>query len=259
MTWRAYQGGLSPEEDHGKFFSRFYSYPLLDCQYPWILRNIKQKPQQHAKHEIVDIGIYDLLKPPYTHSDEKLIQWEKLKTDGWKVVPDCPDLKGEFNVDGAPYDNTEYSFKLLKRYYNPEDKSHLPVIQSKFQDIDSLNEYIINFKEYYNSISERKYPEKIAIGSICKIRHHTTGVRMLKVIRDEFPKSWIHAFGLNMVQFKMGGKNYINSFDSMSWTFPRAHGELIKTRGRGPCKNNKERNEFFDAYILRLEELYNLK
>ena len=60
-------------------FERFYSYPPVECGWPWVLRNIKQKPQLDCVHEIVDIGIYDLLKPPYRHSVEKLEKWVNLR------------------------------------------------------------------------------------------------------------------------------------------------------------------------------------
>jgi hypothetical protein len=73
-------------------FQRFYTYPPVECEWPWILRNIKQKAIPNT-HEIVDIGIYDLLNPPYRHSNDKLQKLDKLETKGWKVVPDCPDLK----------------------------------------------------------------------------------------------------------------------------------------------------------------------
>jgi hypothetical protein len=186
----------------------------------------------------VDIGIYDLLKPPYRHSEEKLEKWMKLRTDGWKVVPDCPDLQGEFQVD-AGVDNVSYSWELLHDYYDRDDPSHLPVIQSHYQNIPSFREYIRCFKEVYGE------PDKVAIGSICKADDHDIGVVMLKLVRREFPYAWIHAFGLRFQQFRRGYK-YIDSFDSTSWTFPR-------TSGRGSCKNKEERVQFFWDYIQCLE------
>ena len=92
-------------------FSRFYSYPPTECGWPWVLRNIKQKPQPNAVHEVVDIGIYDLLKPPHQHSKDKLEKWMELETRGWKVVPDCPDLQGEFGRV-VHFDNDIYPWEL---------------------------------------------------------------------------------------------------------------------------------------------------
>lgn len=220
-------------------FQRFYTYPPVECEHPWILRNIKQKPMD-CTHEIVDIGIYDLLKPPYRHSEEKLEIWTSLKTSGWKVVPDCPDLYGEFNRQ-VDFDNTEYSWELLTKYYNPYDESHLPVIQSHYENIKSYKRYIGQFKERYGQ------PDKIAIGSICKADNNEKAIQMLKIARREFPNSWIHAFGLRFKQF-IKAKQYINSYDSTSWTFPRSS-------GRGSCKNQTERVQFFKDYMNRLNEI----
>jgi len=56
-------------------FQRFYSLPPNGEDYPWILRNIKEK-ERPATHEIVDIGIYDLLDPPHRHTEEKIKAWK---------------------------------------------------------------------------------------------------------------------------------------------------------------------------------------
>jgi hypothetical protein len=220
-------------------FKRFYTYPPIECNHPWILRNIKQKPIP-CSHEIVDIGIYDLLKPPFKHSREKLEKWELLETSGWKVVPDCPDLRGEFDIHGGK-DNLKYSWELLVNHYNPYDDSHLPVIQSYYENLDSFKSYIHQFKDKFGT------PEKIAIGSICKADNHDVGVKMLKLARREFPESWIHAFGLRFQQFKRA-YHLIDSFDSTSWTFPR-------NSGRGSCRNKEERVQFFHDYMRRVDEV----
>jgi len=118
-------------------FERFYAYPPGD--WPWVLRNIKQEAKEGTIHEIVDIGIYDLLKDPFSHSDTKLKNWVKIKPNGWKVVPDYPDIYGEFNCKEAKsFENTELSWELLQKYYDPNDPTHMPVIQSKFGDMKSL-------------------------------------------------------------------------------------------------------------------------
>jgi hypothetical protein len=220
-------------------FKRFYTYPPSGCEYDFVLRNIKQK-EVPCKHEIIDIGIYDLLKPPFQHSEEKLGEWEKLDPKGWKVVPDCPDLLGEFGQH-VNYSNTEYSWELLERYYDPNNPQHLPVIQSEFQNINSLNEYIVKFKDEYG------VPNKIAIGSVCKIKNHKIGNKIVRILKNEFPDTWIHVFGMHFTQFKMT-YNLIDSFDSTSWTFPRA-------KGRGSSKNLGEKRRFFQNYLDRINEI----
>lgn len=228
-------------------FERFYTYFPDDCDYPWSLRNIKQKPQD-CQHEIVDIGIYDLLKPPYQHSKDKLRNWQKLKTDGWKVVPDFPDIVGEFGLEADIGSTTWESFILLKQYYNPADDSHLPVIQSKYQNITSFKRFIWHFKAYYRDrLGDDWEPSKIGIGSISKADNNELGVNMLKIARREFPNAWIHAFGLRFKQFRKGWR-YINSYDSTSWTFPRG-------RGVPSCGSKAERKQFFIDYVKRINEV----
>jgi hypothetical protein len=190
-------------------------------------------------HEIVDIGIYDLLKPPHQHSKEKLRAWERLETGGWKVVPDCPDLQGEFGISEAE-DNLEYSMQLLDKYYTPEDPHHLAVIQSHYQNIRSFRDSIAYFKDTYG------VPDKLAVGSICKADDNMLAVRMLKIIRREFPDTWIHAFGLRFQQFRKAYK-FIDSYDSTSWTFPRSS-------GRPSCKNKAMRIEYFWEYVDCLKQ-----
>lgn len=253
-------------------FSRFYTYPPLEG-WKWVLRNIKQKPIP-CTHEIVDIGIYDLLKPPFKHSIEKLEKWDALQTEGWKVVPDCPDLQGEFSrtilkklmkikrnslkryndlvvqinrfIDYwwnylDDFDNTEYSWQLLRNHFDMEDEHQIPVIQSKYEDLNSFKEYISNFKEFYGEY------DKIAIGSIFKADNNSIALKMLKITRREFPNSWIHAFGLRFKQF-IKARHLINSFDSTSWTFPRES-------GKSSCKNKMERIEYFKEYTTRIEQV----
>jgi len=96
--------------------------------------------------------------------------------------------------------------------------------------MESLRRYIRKFKNKYGVV------DKIAVGSICKLDDNKLGVRMLKEVRQAFYSSWIHAFGLRLVQFKKAFL-FLDSFDSTAWTFPRKP-------GRGTCKNKNERVQF---------------
>jgi hypothetical protein len=215
---------------------RFYTYAPID--YPYIMRNIKQKPRKNYKHEIVDIGIYDLLKSD-RHSDKKINKWKNLKTDGWKVVPDCPDLVGEFGKK-TDVDNVEYSKQLLMDLFNPEDPSQLPVIQGYYDNYGSFVEFITWFKKEYGP------HDKIAVGTMCKSGNRDFVKHALHYLRKQFPESFIHAFGLRLYHLK-NVFAIIDSFDSMSWKFPRIGG-----LGKASAKTH-EFELYFQEYLKRIE------
>jgi hypothetical protein len=220
-----------------KLVKRFYTSAPIKY-YPYILRNINQD-YTHCYHEIVDIGIYDLLKPPYQHPQSKLNKWLTIKYNGWKVVPDYPDIKGEFGKP-SPYDNVIETQKLHKKYYNQKDPTLLPVIQSRFGDEDSLKDYIIWFKKEYGVV------DKLAIGSVCKLNNKKKAIELVEIIREEFPESWLHLFGLKFHHMK-GMYEIIDSYDTMAWTFPR-------TPNRPTTKNNNMRVEYFYEYMDYLNQ-----
>ena len=216
---------------------RFYAYPPKECEWPFILRNINEKPYP-CKHEIVDIKVYDLVKHPHRHSKEKLGRWETIETDGWKVVPDCPDFKGE-NVSSCQdwdIDPIEYSHELLEKYYT-DPISQMPVIQTLANDLTSLNDYCNYFKKEYD------HPKQLAVsGSICRVNNLDFVYRGVKLVRRHFPDSWIHLFAPRLHHIR---KLYplIESFDSSCWTFPR-----IGNQGMASCKAH-ERVEYFWNYV----------
>lgn len=211
---------------------RFYAYPPKQLEYPWILRNIYEKPQPTSQHEIVDIKIYEIMKTEdYQHPIEKLRLWETLQTDGWKVVPDCFDLLGEFGLD-VDMDNIEYTKELHQKYYDPNDDQHLPVIQGYSKDIGS----IIDYSKWF--LKEFGEPSKIAVtGSVCRVNNKQYVRKVLTEIRRLFPRAWIHGFAprLHHVPSLVG---LIDSFDSSCWTFPRASGQPS-------CRNLEERIQYF--------------
>lgn len=215
---------------------RFYTYSRV-VEYPWVMRNIKQKALVGTVHEIVDCGINDLLRDPYTHSMEKLRKWKTLEPNGWKVVPDCPDIKKEFNVK-TDIDNVEYSKKLMRTLYRPEIESHLPVIQGYYHNPESFRDY----GEWI--LREFGVPGKIGVGTVCKASDKQAVEKTFRFTRRLFPGAWVHAFGLRLQHFE-AVYPYINSWDSMSWTFPRGPGRSSRSK--------LERTQYFADYIKAVE------
>ncbi len=215
---------------------RFYTYAPV--AYDYILRNVKQKPLA-CKHEIVDIGVYELLKGDHEYSQKTLDKFVNCKTSGWKVVPDYPDIFKENSIE-MDINNVARSKDLMLKYYDPVDKSHMPVIQGHYNDPHSFDEYSRWFKEEYMS-----GPIVIGIGTVCKLSNKDNLLRTLFITRKQFPEAWIHAFGLS-IRYLREARGLINSFDSTSFTFPR-------TSGRPSAKNKAMRIEYFYEYLA----LYN--
>ena len=150
----------------------FYTYPPID--YPYVLRNVKQK-YRRCIHEIVDIGVYELLKEPHSYSDKTLKKFDDCITMGWKTVPDYPDIFKEHGLDSMGIDNVKISKELMQKYYEPTNKTHLPVIQGYYNDPSSFDDY----SEWFLS----KYPEpkKIGLGTVCKNSNRQVLFKTLKI------------------------------------------------------------------------------
>jgi hypothetical protein len=218
---------------------RFYAYPPKTIEHPFILRNINQK-QIHTnfQHEIIDIGIYDLLNGDNRHSTEKLGEWEGYDGDGWLVVPDCPDIGREFNI-ATDIDSVAYSKDLLIEYFDPDNPQHLPVIQGKMYDSQSFTDYIAFFKREFPD-----YDEKVAIGTICRANNKEVVEWTCREVRKAFPNAWIHGFGVRLNHIDTI-QHVINSFDSSSWTYPRG-------RGKKSARWN-DRDVYFNEYLARMQ------
>lgn len=214
---------------------RFYTYPPTKQYYPHILRRIDQKPR-NCRHEIVDVGILDIIRPPYKHGSEKLELWESYGGKGALVVPDM------FQVDESGIDNVKCSQKLLKRYYDVDDDVDLmPVIQGYTGDWYSIINYCIWFLNRYEQ------PKWLGIGArLGKYGNNVFVNKTLRDIRQLFPDSWIHVFALNIPNLRYGDtKDLIDSYDSTTWTYPQES-------GRGSARSVEEKAKWFDEYIERL-------
>jgi len=84
-----------------------------------------------------------------------------------------------------------------------------------------------------------------AVGTVCKTNDLGFIEYCYQIARRFFPHSWIHAFGLTLSALPKVSR-YINSWDSMAWTFPRKPGHS--------CKNSRERVRYFIEYLERVNE-----
>ncbi|MEM2365695.1 MAG: hypothetical protein QXL06_02000 [Nitrososphaerota archaeon] len=131
--------------------------------------------------------------------------------------------------------------KILLRGKMKSSIMWLPVIQSRYLDPFS---FMQSAEALHELIGD--YP-RVAIGTVCKCKNLGFIEFCCKYARKVFPHSWIHAFGMTLTALPRV-MQYINSFDSMAWTFPR-------TPGKSSCKNEQERKEYFYAYLKRVNEV----
>ena len=188
-------------------------------------------------NEIVDIGVNELLKYPYKYSKTTLQKYKKLKTKGYKVVPDYPDIFKEHGINNLQIDNVLQSKILMKKYFNPKDKTQMPVIQGYYNKPKSFIDFAEWFLDNY-TIDKNTY---IGIGTLCKNSDKHNLLQTLKNIKEYFPKNKLHAFGLS-IRYLTEIFPYIHSFDTTAWTFPRQS-------GNPSAKNKKMRIQYFKDFI----------
>jgi hypothetical protein len=163
---------------------------------------------------------------------------------GDKLFATIPDLPADYFKDGkqtpSAKDNVERTLANIRRFIKIEGVNWLPVIQSRYLDTFSFIESCVRVKEIIGD-----YP-RVAIGTVCKSRDLKWIIYCCRYARSFFPKQWIHAFGLTLNALPHV-KQYIDSWDSMAWTFPR-------TPWLSSCKNKLQAEEYFKAYIRKVEE-----
>lgn len=231
---------------------RFYTLPVdVHVDYPWILVNFfnrKKLRYFRFKHAILDSGVnrvfFNWRKDDYPSWMINRIDFvaqqlsEIYRNRLWVTIPDYPD-----DYPGHVKNNIDRTISNIKRFLTIDDVEWLPVIQSRYQDVFSFFESCEKTKGLIGD-----YP-RVAIGTVCKSRKLKFITDCCKIARRKFPKSHIHAFGLTLKALPKV-KDYLDSWDSLAWTFPRKHGVAS-------CKNRKERIAFFNAYIKRIQELIN--
>ena len=179
---------------------------------------------------------------------KKLRSFQKLSTPGWKTVPDCPDLKGEFQVD-IDFNTLEYSWELLLKFYDPGNPHHLPVIQGYYNNPESYRNYCKRF------IKEFGKPNKVAVGTVCKSDNIFLTEEIAIMTRKYFPDAWIHFFGLKLHHLRRSWM-YINSYDSCSWTWPRNNKSGNNRRPQATNKSTKI--QYFNEYVEQIQKYCDL-
>lgn len=231
---------------------RFYTFPADICpDYPYLLVNFFNRKKLASlcfKHAILDSGVtrifFNWRKKDYPkhilqqirHVAERYSQIYTEKI--WVTIPDYPDDY----YPGYVENNVERTIENIVSFIDIDGVRWLPVIQSRYLDIFSFYESCEKVRE----IIGKNYP-RVAIGTVCKTKNIKFIVNCCKIAREYFPNSHIHAFGLTLSALPKV-VNYINSWDSLAWTFPRKH-------GMPSCKNMEERRKYFMEYIERIKSI----
>jgi hypothetical protein len=231
---------------------RFYTLPPKGVAHEYIFVNPRSANELYRRkfsHAICDSGVHYFYENPQaqdypTGYMERYIRLAQKLAVGfgdrvWITIPDYPDdyHPGQFG------DNVERTLMNIEQFVRIKDISWIPTIQASYKNKRS-------FEYCCKQLRRIDYFERVAIGTVCKVRDLKFISECCRIARKHFPKSWIHAFGppLNAVPHIM---HYINSFDSAAWTFPRsAH--------NSSCKTARERREYFLAYLSLLSDKLNM-
>ena len=227
---------------------RFYTLPPKGVPHEYIVVNPKsfnQLSQRDFSHAICDSGVHFFYENP-TAKDypagylESYLEKARYLASSfgdkvWVTIPDYPDdyHPGQFG------DNVQKTLENVERFSKITGINWMPTIQSSYRSVSSFEYCCKEFQRMGDF-------ERIAIGTVCKIRDVEFIIRCCRTARKFFPKAWIHAFGppLNVVP---SIRYFVNSFDSAAWTFPR--------KPHYPsCKTAEERRKYFFAFKCILEE-----
>jgi len=227
---------------------RFYTLPpSRDIRHPWLFVTFGKRDELKVRdyeHAIMDsnVGLFFHHRglPEYPHGFfwlyEHYAKWLSKRFNLWVVTPDYPD---DYNP-GSLGDNVSRTLANIEKFMEVKGVEWLPVIQSRFMDTFSFIDSCWRVKELIGD-----HP-RVAIGTVCKSRSLRWIVYCCKYARRVFPNAWIHAFGLTLGALPRV-KKFIDSWDSMAWTFPR-------TPWLSPYKTKMEAREYFEAYLRRARE-----
>jgi len=248
----------------------FYTFPPSDVNWPYLLvnpNNYKILFRRKFEHAILDCGVEIFKHNPNLKDYPKgfLEKWKwkaKQLTEifGEKLFVTIPDYPDDYHP-GQFGDNVSKTLANIEEFISIDGVNWLPSIQSRYLDRLSFLESCQRVKEIIGD-----FPQ-VAIGTVCKTNNLSFIEYCCRAARKFFPKSHIHAFGLTLKALprvkstisswdslvpecgRTKWRNWlINSFDSLSYTFPRE-------RGKGSCRSLNERQKFFYAYIERIKQI----
>jgi len=243
---------------------RFYTLPPRCFKYPFLFANIRTSKVLRGRefeHAIIDCGVHVFKENPRLSDYPKHFLWRytqkaeilthKFRGKVWIVIPDYPD---DYHP-GQIRHNIEKTLRNIEEFMSIKGVKWLPVLQSRYRDLLSFYESCERTRHLIGD-----YP-RVAIGTVCKTKKLDFILECCKVARRFFPKSWIHAFGPTLKAVPLITK-YINSYDSMSWGFPRlSFRKWSEKTGLRPLPNpnysydSQECCVYFKEYMKRLLEL----
>lgn len=231
---------------------KFFTFPPNGIKWDYLFVNPKTYRylfKRSFKHAILDSGVeYFKFNPNVKEYPSGFLnKWKNLaiylssifKDKLWITIPDYPD---DFNP-GQFGDNVTKTIKNIEEFIKIKDVNWLPVVQSKFLDKFS---YLHSLQKAKQIIGD--YPQ-IAIGTVCKTNNLEFIEYCCKATRKYFKHSKIHAFGLTLSALPKV-KQYIDSFDSTAYTFPRK-----SINKNWSAKTKEERKEYFIKYVERVNEI----
>jgi len=217
-------------------FNKNHGYFLV----PFHLRNRLRKVR--FKHAIIDSGVEIFAQgakdyPKWFHREYQHVARDWTEIFGnriWFVIPDYPDDYRNNPIEN----NVEKTLENIRIYHEIKGVNWIYPLQSGYLDLDSF---------HYSCHEVAKFnPERVAIGTVCKCRNIEFIEKCCRMARQHFPKAWIHAFGPTLKALPKI-LHYIDSWDSTAFFTSREPGKRM-------CKNQKERKEYYLAYMKRVKE-----
>ncbi len=227
---------------------RFYTLlekPWKDYPYPLVPFHLVEEMRWYGKfkHAIMDSGVeifaHGAKDYPVWFHDRYIFKAQQLtEIYGdriWVVIPDYPDDYRNNPIEN----NVEKTIRNIEKYHKVKGVNWVYPIQADYLNLQSFHESCHQVKKFE--------PERVAIGTVCKCRNLDFIEACCRMARQHFPDSHIHAFGPTLSALPRI-LPYIDSWDSTAYFCSRQP-------SKGKCRNQKEREQYFYAYLSRVNEI----